>query len=256
MPSDREQEPLLEAQSISKAFGALQANQDVTLTVRPGEIHALIGPNGAGKTTLLSQLAGELPPDRGRILFCGEDITRLAVHARARLGLARSFQITSLFRSFTAADNVAMGIQARETHSFRFWRAARRDRTLREPARTVLEQVGLAAKADQRATQLSHGDQRRLELAMALATDPALLLLDEPLAGMGPEEGLRMTELLNKLRRSHGILLVEHDMDAVFKLADRITVLVEGRTIASDGPDAIRGNPAVQKAYLGETAAC
>ena len=206
MTESQKGEALLEARSICKAYGALQANREISLTLRFGEIHALIGPNGAGKTTFLSQLAGEITPDRGRILFRGRDVTRLAVHARARLGLARSFQITSLFRSFSAADNVAMGVQAREPHSFRFWQPARQDPILREPALAVLDRVGLAAKSDQRATELSHGDQRRLEMAMALASDPLLLLLDEPLAGMGPEESREMTELLGRLRDAHGVL--------------------------------------------------
>jgi branched-chain amino acid transport system ATP-binding protein len=256
MSEAMETEVLLRAEAICKAFGALQANQGISLDLEAGEIHALIGPNGAGKTTLIAQLTGEIDPDSGRIHLRDRDITRASIDRRARLGLARSFQITSVFRNFTALDNAAMGIQAREPHSFRFWRAARRDPALREPALAVLERVGLASLADRRAGELSHGDQRRLELAMALATDPLLLLLDEPLAGMGPEESLRMTELLDELRGQYGILLVEHDMDAVFKLADRITVLVEGRIIASGRPAEIRDDSAVQRAYLGESRPC
>ena len=246
--------PLLEAEGLCKSFGAIVVADELSLEVRPGEIHAVIGPNGAGKTTVLAQLSGEMPPDSGTVRYGGRDITALRADARARLGLARSFQITSLFRGFTAEDNVAMAVQAHAGHSFRFWRDARGDEALRDPARDVLESVGLSGRADVLAANLAHGEQRQLELAMALATGPRLLLLDEPMAGMGPEESVRMVALLAGLKGSLAILLVEHDMDAVFALADRITVLVYGRAIASGAPEAIRTDPAVREAYLGATA--
>ena len=246
-------ETLLSVQGLSKSFGALQANREIGLEVPRGEIHAVIGPNGAGKTTLIAQLAGELQPDSGSIRFAGRDITGEAAATRVHRGIARSFQITSLLRDFTAEDNVALAVQACRGHSFRFWRPAARDPALREPARAVLEKVGLAAKAAQPAGTLAHGEQRGLELAMALASQPALLLLDEPMAGMGPEESARMTELLLGLKGQVAMLLIEHDMEAVFRLADRITVLVEGQVIACDRPEAVRESAAVQRAYLGES---
>ena len=246
-------EPLLEAAGLSKRFGGVVATDRVSLAVQAGEIHAVIGPNGAGKTTLVAQLAGELASDAGRIRFAGEDVTTLPVHARAARGIARSFQITSIFRDLTALDNVALAIQARAGSSFRFWRDARRDQTLRDPALGVLSEVGLAERGHVRAANLAHGEQRQLELAMALATRPRLLLLDEPTAGMGPEESARMVALLRGLRGFHALLLVEHDMDAVFALADRITVLVYGRVIATGTPDEIVANPEVRQAYLGES---
>ena len=242
---------LLRAECLVKHFGAVPASDELSLEVRPGEIHALIGPNGAGKTTAVAQLSGEMRPDSGTVFISGRDVTGLGADARARVGLARSFQIASLFRGFTAADNVAMAIQALQGHSFRFWRNARRDESLRDPARSVLERVGLGGRADVLAANLAHGEQRQLELAMALATDPKLLLLDEPMAGMGHDESLRMVELLAGLKGKLAILLVEHDMDVVFSLADRITVLVNGRAIASGSPDEIRANPDVREAYLG-----
>ena len=245
---------LLRAECLVKRFGAVTASDELSLEVRPGEIHALIGPNGAGKTTAIAQLSGEMRPDAGAVYFGGRDVTGLGADARARAGLARSFQITSLFRGFTAEDNVAMAIQAHQGHNFRFWRNARRDETLREPARSMLEHVGLGARADVLAANLAHGEQRQLELAMALATDPKLLLLDEPMAGMGHDESLRMVELLSSLKGQLAILLVEHDMDVVFSLADRITVLVYGRAIASGAPEEIRADAAVREAYLGADA--
>jgi len=243
--------PLLDTDGLEKRFGAVTATDALSLDVRPGEIHALIGPNGAGKTTAIAQIAGELKPDAGTVRLDGRDITGLPPHARARLGLARSFQITSLFRGFTAEDNVAMAVQAHDGHSFRFWRNARRDPALRGPARLVLHLAGLEGREDVPAASLAHGEQRQLEIAMALATDPRLLLLDEPMAGMGPEESVRMVQLLGRLRGRMAILLVEHDMDAVFALADRITVLVYGQAIASGTPEEIRSDPAVREAYLG-----
>lgn len=242
---------LLRADGLVKRFGAVTASDALSLEVRPGEIHALIGPNGAGKTTAIAQLSGEMHPDAGAVFFGGRDVTRLGADARARAGLARSFQVTSLFRGFTAEDNVAMAIQAHQGHSFRFWDNARRDASLREPARSVLERVGLAGRADILAANLAHGEQRQLELAMALATDPKLLLLDEPMAGLGHDESLRMVDLLVGLKGKLSILLVEHDMDVVFSLADRITVLVNGRAIASGAPGEIRADAAVREAYLG-----
>ena len=245
-------EPLLVAQGLIKRFGGLIATDNVSIDVWPGEIHALIGPNGAGKTTLVSQLTGNLRPDSGTIHFAGRDITRLPMHARARQGLARSFQITSVLREFTALDNVALAVQAHAGHSFRFLADARHDERLRGPAQRGLEEVGLAQRAATPAANLSHGEQRQLEIAMALAGDPRLLLLDEPMAGMGAEESQDMVHLLRRLKARCGMLLIEHDMDAVFQLADRITVLVYGRAIASGTPAEIRANAEVRQAYLGE----
>ena len=245
-------EPLLRIEGLAKHFGGVIASDDITLDVAAGELHAIIGPNGAGKTTLITQLAGEITPDAGRVVFAGQDITRLPVPRRSALGLARSFQISSLFSELTALDNVALAVQAHAGHSFRFWAPARRASELREPARAALDRVGLAARADTVVSRLSHGEHRQLELAMALATRPRMLLLDEPMAGLGPEESARMVALLRELKREVTILLIEHDMTAVFALADRITVLVYGRVIASGAPEAIRANAEVRKAYLGE----
>jgi len=245
-------EPLLAIEGLAKHFGGLVATDQLNLAVPEGELHAVIGPNGAGKTTLIAQLAGELRPNAGRIRFAGEDITALPAHARAARGLARSFQITSVFHEFTAEDNVALAVQAHAGHSFRFWRAARAEPALREPARALLEEVGLGGRRAVPAANLAHGEKRALEIAMALAARPRLLLLDEPMAGMGVEDSARMVRLLAKLKGAVTILLVEHDMDAVFALADRITVLVYGRAIATDRPEAIRANREVREAYLGE----
>jgi branched-chain amino acid transport system ATP-binding protein len=245
-------EALLQIEDLSRRFGGVLASDEITLDVRRGELHAIIGPNGAGKTTLIGQLTGEIRPDTGRIHFDGRDITSLPVHRRSVIGLARSFQITSLFLDFTALDNVALAVQAHDGHSFRFWKNARRDPTLREPARTLLARVGLGARADVIVANLSHGEHRQLEIAMALAGGPRLLLLDEPMAGMGPEESARMVETLRALKAKLTILLIEHDMEAVFALADRITVLVYGRVIATGTPGAIRTNAEVRRAYLGE----
>jgi branched-chain amino acid transport system ATP-binding protein len=243
---------LLQVEGLCKSFGALRATDQVTLDVRPGETHAIIGPNGAGKTTLIGQLAGNLRPDAGRIRFAGEDITALAAPARSRKGLARSFQITSIYREFTALDNVALAVQAHAGHSFRFWRPARAEAQLRDPARAILEEVGLGGRADVLAANLAHGEQRQLEIAMVLATRPRLMLLDEPVAGMGTDESQRMVRFLGTLKGRRTMILVEHDMDAVFTLADRISVLVYGRIIASGTPEEIRANPEVRSAYLGE----
>ena len=245
-------EPLLQIDGLTKRFGGVVASDNITLDVPRGELHAIIGPNGAGKTTLIGQLTGELTPDAGIIRFDGAEITALPVYRRSQLGLARSFQITSLFLDFTALDNVALAVQAHAGHSFRFWRNARSEPELREPARAALARVGLEARADALVANLSHGEHRQLEIAMALATRPRMLLLDEPMAGMGPDESARMVRTLRELKQELTILLIEHDMEAVFALADRITVLVYGRVIASDVPAAIRANVEVRKAYLGE----
>jgi branched-chain amino acid transport system ATP-binding protein len=243
---------LLQIDGLTKRFGGVLASDGIVLGVPAGELHAIIGPNGAGKTTLIGQLTGEIAPDAGSIRFDGRDITALPVHTRSRLGLARSFQITSLFLDFTVLDNVALAVQAHAGHSFHFWRDARRDPALRDPARAALQRVGLESRADLIVSNLSHGEHRQLEIAMALATKPRMLLLDEPMAGMGPEESARMVKLLRELKRELTILLIEHDMEAVFALADKITVLVYGRVIASGEPAAIRVNPEVRRAYLGE----
>jgi branched-chain amino acid transport system ATP-binding protein len=245
-------DPLLQTENLAKRFGGIVATDDVTLAIAPGELHAIIGPNGAGKTTLIAQLSGQLTPDAGRIRFAGHDISALPVHRRSHLGLARSFQITSLFLDLSVLDNVALAVQARAGHSFHFWRNARRERDLREPARAALARVGLEARANLPASALSHGEHRQLELAMALAGNPRMLLLDEPMAGLGPEESARMVAMLRELKKELTILLVEHDMEAVFALADRITVLVYGRVIASGVPADIRANAQVRDAYLGE----
>ena len=243
---------LLEVEGLSKRFRGVVASDNIQFDVREAELHAIIGPNGAGKTTLINQLAGEITPDSGWIRFAGLDITAMPAYRRSALGLARSFQITSLFRDFTALDNVALAVQAHAGHSFRFWRDARRDAQLREPAFAALNRVGLEARANTLVSRLSHGEHRQLELAMALATSPRLLLLDEPMAGLGPQESQGMLAMLRELKAAMTILLIEHDMDAVFSLANRITVLLEGRAIASGAPETIRANPQVQRAYLGE----
>jgi branched-chain amino acid transport system ATP-binding protein len=245
-------EPLLQVAGLSKRFGGVVAADGIALDIPAGECHAIIGPNGAGKTTLIGLLAGELAPQSGTIRFEGRDMTALPVHSRSQLGLARSFQITSLFADFTALDNVALAVQAHAGHSFRFWTDARGEAALRAPAREALDRVGLAARTDSRVDRLSHGEQRQLEIAMALATRPRLLLLDEPMAGLGPDESARMVAMLRQLKGALTMVLVEHDMETVFALADRITVLVYGRVIASGDPEAVRADAAVREAYLGE----
>ena len=245
-------DPLLRVEKLVRRFGGVIATDHVSLDVGQGELHAIIGPNGAGKTTLISQLTGQLPPHSGTIHFAGADITRLPAFRRSALGLARSFQITSLLPDFTASDNVALAAQAHDGHSFYFWGNARKESGLRNAALASLKRVGLEHRADVVVSRLSHGEQRELELAVALATKPQLLLLDEPMAGLGTTESARMVKLLQELRREVTIVLVEHDMDAVFALADRITVLVYGRVIASDVPAAIRQNEEVKRAYLGD----
>ncbi|MEA2841343.1 MAG: branched-chain amino acid transport system ATP-binding protein [Methylobacteriaceae bacterium] len=243
--------PLLSVVGLTKRFGGLIATNNLDLHVHQRETHAIIGPNGAGKTTLIAQLQGEIRPDAGAIHFSARDITREPAHRRAQLGLARSFQITSIFPAFTTLANVALAVQSIAGHSFRFFAPALEDRALTAPAREALGIVGLTHCAAVLANDLSHGEKRQLELAMALAMRPKLLLLDEPMAGMGRQDGARMTRILAGLKRTYAILLIEHDMDTVFALADRITVLVAGRAIASGAPDAIRANADVRAAYLG-----
>ena len=244
--------PLLQIERLTKRFHGIVPADAISLEVPAGEFHAIIGPNGAGKTTLIGLIAGELSAQSGVIRFDGINVTSLPVHRRSRLGIARSFQITSLFRDFTALDNVALAVQAHRGHSFRFWRDARSEEELRKPAFDTLARVGLTERAAVRVDRLSHGEYRQLEIAVALATGPRLLLLDEPMAGLGPEESAEMVHTLRALKGSTTILLIEHDMQAVFALADRITVLVYGRIIASGEPAAIREDAAVRRAYLGE----
>ena len=243
---------VLQTHGLSKRFGGVTATDDVSLEVAEGSCHALIGPNGAGKTTLLSQLSGELRPSAGEVLFEGIDVTATGLAERARLGIARSFQITSVCDDFTVLDNVILAAQALAGHSFRFWRAARRDERLTEPAERALSQVGLSGFAHIQAGTLSHGQRRQLELAIVLCRRPRILLLDEPMAGIGPAEAGGMTALLASLKGAFTIVLVEHDMDAVFSLADTVSVLVNGRLIASGPPMAIKASTLVREAYLGD----
>ncbi|HEX6415490.1 MAG TPA: ABC transporter ATP-binding protein [Burkholderiales bacterium] len=242
---------MLSLKGLSKRFGGVVAVDRVTLEVRAGEVHGLIGPNGAGKTTLIHQVSGSLPADTGEILFEDRDITRLAAHQRVRGGLARSYQVTSLFRRFSVLDNLALAVQARSGSSFSFWRPVAAERALFDEARDIAARINLK-RVDVPAASLSHGEQRALEVGLALATRPKLLLLDEPMAGMGPEESKRMIDLVRRVRETVTLLLVEHDMDAVFRLADRISVMVNGRLIATGAPEAIRRNDEVRKAYLGD----
>jgi branched-chain amino acid transport system ATP-binding protein len=243
---------LLEVAGLTKSFGGVSAISGLDLFVEPGEIHAVIGPNGAGKTTLINQLTGELTCDSGRIVFAGSDITATPVHSRARLGLARSYQITQVFRDLSVLQNMVIAAQSRLAHCFQFWSAAVRDPRLTDPVQSALERVGLTDRMFAPAAVLAHGELRQLELAMTLVINPKLLLLDEPTAGMSPAETERIIQLLGSLKGPYSILLVEHDMDAVFKLADRITVLVNGRAIASGSIAHVRAHPAVREAYLGE----
>ena len=243
---------MLRLASLAKRFGGVVATDGVTLEVAAGEVHALIGPNGAGKTTLINQISGALRPDSGEIYFGGRDITRYSEHARVLAGLARSFQATTLFARLSVLDNVSLAVQARSGSSFAFWRPVASEKALFEEAAAILQEVGLSEMKDRAAAMLSHGEQRALEVGLALATAPRLLLLDEPLAGMGPEESRRMVALIERLRSRATLLLVEHDMDAVFRLADRVSVLVSGRVIASGAPEAIRANAEVRRAYLGD----
>ncbi|HJS75799.1 MAG TPA: ABC transporter ATP-binding protein [Burkholderiales bacterium] len=243
---------MLSLRNLSKRFGGVVAVDGVTLDVAAGEVHALIGPNGAGKTTLIHQISGTLSVDVGEIFFLEKDITRLPAHQRVAAGLARSYQITSIFRRFSVLDNLALAVQARSGSSFSFWRPVAEEAALFEEARRIASQVNLTQKLDAVASTLSHGEQRALEVGLALATRPKLVLLDEPMAGMGLEESKRMIELIGRIRTDVAVLLVEHDMDAVFRLADRISVMVNGRLIATGFPEQIRMNGEVRKAYLGD----
>jgi branched-chain amino acid transport system ATP-binding protein len=243
---------LLEISGLEKRFGAVTATDGVDLTVGVGEIHALIGPNGAGKTTLINQVSGTLPPDRGRIRYDGIDITRVASNRRALMGMARTFQVTNIFRGFSALENVALAVQAHKGHSFRFWRDARSIASHVDPAMAILNELGLGDKAHVSAGRLSHGEQRQIGIGMALAADPKILLLDEPTAGMGRRETDAMIQLLSRLKGRHAMLLVEHDMDVVFSLADRISVLVYGRCIVTGAPGDIQSHAEVREAYLGD----
>jgi len=247
-------EPVLEIDNLVKSFGALRATDGITLDLKPGEIHALIGPNGAGKSTLIHQICGTLRQDSGTIRLAGQDIGALSAAARARRGLGRTFQVSSLAPEFSALRNVMLAVQARQGSSFGVFRPVMRDRSLIDPAMAILERVGLSDRARLPAAELSHGERRQLEIAMALALQSKALLLDEPMAGMGPEGSKRLTGFLDTLRQEAPILLVEHDMDAVFALADRISVLVYGRIIATGTVEDIRRDPAVRTAYLGDHA--
>src|SRR5512132_4371803 len=243
---------MLELRGITKRFGGLVATDDVTLEIAKGEVHALIGPNGAGKTTLVAQISGVLPTDSGRIIFNGDEITQLTAHARVAAGLARSYQITSIFRRFSVLDNLALAVQARSGSSFSFWRPVSAERALFDEAAAIAGEIGLGERLHVASSNLAHGEQRALEVGLALATHPQLVLLDEPMAGMGPQESQAMIALMERIRARVTVLLVEHDMDAVFRLANRISVLVNGRLIATGAPAQIRADPAVRKAYLGE----
>jgi branched-chain amino acid transport system ATP-binding protein len=244
-------EPVLRLEGLRKNFGSLVVTDDITLDVMPGEMHAIIGPNGAGKTTLINQISGLIPPDEGKILFAGADVTALPPEARALRGLSRSFQISSILPGFPVLENVALAVQAREGSSLRFFGRAADETALNAPAMTALEQTGIADRAHVRAGELSHGEKRALELAIALAMKPTLLLLDEPMAGIGREETERQVELLLRLKGQLTMILVEHDMAAVFALADRISVLIRGRVLITGMPDEVRADPQVVAAYLG-----
>ena len=245
-------EALLDVRDLTKAYGGLKASDHLSFQLHRGEIHAVIGPNGAGKTTFIAQVMGDVRPDQGSILFAGQSLNRLSTPQRVRLGLARTFQIPRLLKEQSVLENVALAIQAGQGHSFRFWKRAAHDPSLIEPAREILELMGLSARAHVKVSGLSHGEHKQLELAIALAIRPQLLLLDEPMAGMGAAESRAMVQILLSLKGQVSMLLVEHDMDAVFALADRISVLVYGRIIACGTPEEIRANADVRAAYLGE----
>jgi branched-chain amino acid transport system ATP-binding protein len=243
---------VLQLKNVSKRFGGVVAVDRLDLDVAAGEVHALIGPNGAGKTTLIGQISGSLASDEGRIIFQGTDITRTRPHDRVKAGLARSYQITSIFRRFSVLDNLALAVQARSGSSFSFFKPVQKETPLFDQARSVADQVGLSQKLGVLASSLAHGEQRALEVGLALATRPKLVLLDEPMAGMGPEDSQRMIALISRIRAQVTVLLIEHDMDAVFRLADRISVMVDGRLIATDLPEKIKVNAEVRRAYLGD----
>ncbi|GAB7528224.1 ABC transporter ATP-binding protein [Pseudomonas sp. 3A(2025)] len=244
--------PQLSIQNLEKTFGAVKATNNASFDIAPGELHAIIGPNGAGKSTLIAQIAGEITPDKGRILLKGEDITHVPAHRRPGLGLARAFQVSQLYPEFTLQENVAIAIAAREGKTFGMWKPLGSDPHLMQSAASYLQRVDLGARVHSLVSELSHGERRQLEIALALAQEASVLLLDEPMAGMGAEESARMTQLLLELKGRYSILLVEHDMDAVFALADRITVLVYGQTILTGSVEQIRNDPQVRAAYLGE----
>lgn len=243
---------ILKVERLCKSFGAVEASRDLSFSVERGHIHALIGPNGAGKTTVVNQLSGELLPDSGRILFNSQDITWIKPHKRVRKGLGRSFQITSVFENLTVAENLALSILADNGHNFRFWQNAMRDPAVRRLLPAALGRVDLSDQADKPARYLSHGEKRQLEVGMALTGNPEMLMLDEPMAGQGPGGTKELSRLILALKGKTTVLLVEHDMEAVFSLADRITVLVYGEAIASGTPDEVRSNPEVKSAYLGD----
>ncbi len=243
---------LLSIKGLNKSYGGVKATDDLNLSIREGELHAIIGPNGAGKTTLISQLSGNVTPDSGTVNFAGRYITRMSEHQRPHLGMSRTYQITSLIRSMSVLDNLQLAIQAQAGHSFRFWSDVRKRQTVRDRAGSFAKEVGLEDQLHARVDNLAHGEQRRLEVAMALTSNSRLLLLDEPLAGLGGQEAAEMIDLLQSLKGQKTMLLIEHDMDAVFTLADRISVLVYGHIIATDQPEQIRLNVEVQQAYLGE----
>ena len=244
-------DPILQVSNLRKSFGAVVASNGVNLDIRPGEIHAVIGPNGAGKSTLIAQLCGQIASDAGTVIYDGEDITDLPETERPKRGMIRSFQITSVFPEFSALENLSMAVQSLQGHSFRFWREARKDNSLTDQAMVHLRTVGIENEVHKPVQELAHGQQRQVELALALAMQPKLLILDEPMAGMGRAESARVVDILKSLKSRVSKLLVEHDMDAVFSLADRISVLVYGKIIATGTPDAIRANPEVREAYLG-----
>jgi branched-chain amino acid transport system ATP-binding protein len=241
---------LLVARGLTKRFGGIVANRSIDFDVESGEIHAVIGPNGAGKSTFMAQLSGEHLPDEGSIVFDGHDITRLPIHRRAQLGLGRCFQVSRVFLEHSAIENIAVGVLARQGGHLRAWRDARNDAALLDPARRILADVGLAGREHVPASALSHGERRQLELAMALATKPLLLLLDEPMAGMGASESRIIVDLIAKLAATIAVILIEHDMEVVMALAKRISVLVNGKVVASGTPSAVIADPAVQEAYL------
>jgi branched-chain amino acid transport system ATP-binding protein len=244
--------PVLELRHLVKRYGGLIATNDVNLAIHPGEIHAIIGPNGAGKTTLIHQISGTVPPSDGRIIFNGVDITSMSMHARVRRGLSRSYQITNVFRSCSVMDNLALAVQARSGSSMRFWAPAIDEKELFEEAAQIAKRIGLGQRLDIPAGGLSHGEQRQLEIGLALATGPQLLLLDEPLAGIGQDESSELVALIQTLAPEIAVILIEHDMDAVFRLAHRISVLVAGSIISSGMPEEIRKDVQVKKAYLGD----
>lgn len=245
-------ESLLRTECLVKRYGGLLVTDQVSLDIKPGELHAIIGPNGAGKTTLINQLSGELSPNEGNVMFSGEDVTALPIHQRARMGLLRSYQITSIFEDFTVHENVVLSAMAAKEHAFRFWQPMLAQAAFVRSADEALQATGLAARAEVPAADLAYGERRQLELAMALAAQPKFLLLDEPMAGMSVQESSAVVSLLKQLKGRYAILLIEHDMDAVFALADRISVLVYGKVMFSGTPEEIRNHPEVKAIYLGE----